>query len=80
MVGAILATTCLVAVFYLLAFIVIAMLAPILQRADLFLIATVRSVVPLVIGALGVPFVLSMLVVAYEDLKLRERERRGAAR
>jgi hypothetical protein len=40
----------------------------------------VRTCLTLVVGALGVPFVLSMLVVAYEDLKLREQERRGAAR
>lgn len=80
MVGAILATACIVMVFYVLAAIVIAMMSPILGRADLFLIATVRSVMTLVVGALGVPFVLAMLLVAYEDLKLREQERRRPQR
>jgi len=79
MVGAILATACFVAVFYLLVTIALALMSPILGRADLFLIATVRTCLTLVVGALGVPFVLAMLVVAYEDLKLREKERRGAA-
>ena len=39
--------------------------------------AMVRSLLGLVIGAFGVPFVLAVLVVAYEDLKLRDAERRG---
>lgn len=80
MFGAILATSCMILVFYVLAAIVVAMLSPLLGRADLFLIATVRTALTLVIGALGVPFVLAMLVVAYEDLKLREQVRLGAAR
>lgn len=71
MVGAILATGCMVAVFYVLAAIVVAVMSPMLGRADLFLIATVSSMLSLVIGAIGVPFVLSVLIVAYEDLKLR---------
>ena len=51
-----------------------------LGRADLFLIATVRSLLYLVVGAFGVPFVLAVLIVAYQDLKLREqRAARGAA-
>jgi hypothetical protein len=29
----------------------------------------------LVVGALGVPFVIAVLIVAYEDLKLREQSR-----
>jgi hypothetical protein len=37
----------------------------------------VRSMLGLVVGALGVPFVLAMLVVMYEDLKLRDAERRA---
>jgi hypothetical protein len=78
MAGAILATTSIILVFYVLTIILIAMMSPLLGRADLFLIATVRSVLTLVIGALGVPFVLAVLAVAYEDLKLREQERRGA--
>jgi hypothetical protein len=77
MVGAIMATTCIVLVFYALFGVLSAMLTPILGRADLFLIATVRSVFTLVVGALGVPFVLAMLIVAYQDLRLREQERRA---
>jgi len=53
-------------------------LSPLLGRADLFLIATVSSMLSLVVGAFGVPFVLAMLIVAYADLKLREQRRRGA--
>ena len=75
--GALLATACIVAVFYVLAAILVGMLAPMLGRADLFLIATVSSMLWLVVGALGVPFVLAVLIVAYEDLKLRDVERRG---
>jgi hypothetical protein len=52
------------------------MLSPLLGRADLFLIATVSSMLSLVIGAFGVPFVLAMLIVAYEDLKLRDQRHR----
>jgi hypothetical protein len=78
MVGALLATACMVAVFYVLAAIVVAMLAPMLGRADLFLISAVSSMLWLVVGALGVPFVLTVLIVAYEDLKLRDQERRGS--
>jgi hypothetical protein len=51
-----------------------------LGRADLLLIATVSSLLSLVVGTLGVPFVLAVLIVAHEDLKLRETERRGVAR
>jgi len=29
------------------------------------------------VGAFGVPFVLAVLIVSYQDLKLREQERRG---
>jgi hypothetical protein len=77
MVGALFATVCMIAVFYVLSAIVVGMLSPLLGRADLFLIATVSSMLSLVVGAFGVPFVLAVLIVAYEDLKLRERERRG---
>ena len=86
MVGALLATLCMVAVFYVLSAMVVAMLSPMLGRADLLLIATVSSMLSLVVGMLGVPFVLAVLIVAYEDLKLRDLERRnpsdsrGAAR
>jgi len=78
MFGALLATACMVAVFYAVSAIVVGMLSPMLGRADLFLIALVRSLLALVVGAIGVPFALAVLIVAYEDLKLRERERRGA--
>ena len=37
----------------------------------------IASMFYLVLGAFGVPFVLSVLIVAYQDLKLREQERRG---
>ena len=35
------------------------------------------SLLYLVVGAFGVPFVLAVLIVAYQDLELREQERRG---
>ncbi len=41
MVGAILATACLVMVFYILAAIAVGLMSPLLGRADLFLIATI---------------------------------------
>jgi membrane associated rhomboid family serine protease len=66
-----------IAVFYLLAAMVVGMLSPLLGRADLVLLAIVSSMVALVVGAFGVPFVLAMLIVAYEDLRLREQRRRG---
>jgi hypothetical protein len=71
MVGALFATVCMIAVFYVLSAIIVAMMSPLLGRADLFLIATVSSMLSLVVGAFGVPFVLAMLIVAHEDLKLR---------
>jgi hypothetical protein len=78
MVGALLATACMVAVFYVLAAILVGMMAPMLGRADLFLLAAVSSMMWLVVGALGVPFVIAVLIVAYEDLKLRDEQARGA--
>ena len=77
MVGAILATSCMVMVFYLLSAVIVGMMSPLFGRADLFLIATVGSMLSLVVGAFGVPFVLAVLIVAYQDLKLREQARRG---
>jgi hypothetical protein len=77
-IGAILATACMVAVFYVLSAIITTVAGSLFASADLFLMAMVRSLLGLVIGAFGVPFVLAMLVVAYEDLKLRDAERRGA--
>lgn len=77
-VGALLATACMVAVFYVLAAILVAMMAPMLGRADLFLLAAVSSMMWLVVGAFGVPFVIAVLIVAYEDLKLRDEQLRGA--
>jgi hypothetical protein len=65
------------AVFFLLAAIIVRLLAPVFGTADLFLIATLRSVLTLVVGAFGVPFVVAVLIVAYEDLKLRAGLRRG---
>ena len=53
------------------------MMSPLFGRADLFLIATVESLFYLVVGAFGVPFVLAVLIVAYQDLKLRELERQA---
>jgi len=79
MAGTVLATGCMVAVFYVLTAIVGAILSTLLGRADLFLIATVSSLLSLVIGAFGVPFVLAVLIVAYEDLALRDSERHRAA-
>jgi hypothetical protein len=77
MVGAILATACVVTVFYVLSAIITGVVGSLFASADLFLMAMVRSLLGLVVGAFGVPFVLAMLVVAYEDLKLRAAERRG---
>ena len=80
MVGVTLATVCMVAVFNVLAALVVGMLSPMFGVADLFLVATISSLLNLVIGAFGVPFVLAVLIVAYEDLKLRDQERRGRGR
>lgn len=77
MFGAILATVCMVAVFLALAAVIVWVLVPLFGGADLFLIATVESTLYLVVGAFGVPFVLAVLIVAHQDLKLRERELRG---
>lgn len=76
MVGAILASLCMVGVFVLLVSIIVGLMTPIFGRADLFLSATVQSLLYLVVGAFGVPFVLAVLVVAHRDLELRDRERR----
>jgi hypothetical protein len=78
MVGAILATLCIVAVFYALAAVILAFLMPIFARADLILIATVNQLLSIIIGAFGIPFVISVLIVAHRDLELRHQERRGA--
>jgi hypothetical protein len=77
MLGALLATTCIVSAFYVLSAIVAGLLSQLIGAADLFLIAAVSSTLSLVIGALGVPFVVAVLIVAYEDLKRREIERHG---
>jgi len=76
--GAILATACMVSVFLMLSIVIVWMMSPLFGRADLFLMATVQSTLFLVVGAFGVPFVLAVLIVSYQDLKLREQERRGA--
>lgn len=77
MVGALLATLCVVSVFYTLAAVILAFLLPIFGRADLVLIAAIEQLLYIVIGAFGIPFVIAVLIVAYRDLELRERERRG---
>jgi hypothetical protein len=74
MVGAILAALCMVAVFVVLVSIIVGMLSPLIGRTDLFLSATVESLLYLVVGAFGVPFVLAVLIVAHQDLELRARE------
>lgn len=71
MVGAILAALCVVGVFVVLVTIVAGLISPLFGRADLFLSATVESLLFLVVGAFGVPFVLSVLIVAHQDLELR---------
>jgi hypothetical protein len=78
MVGAVLATACMVSVFLMLSTVLVWMLSSLVGRADLFLMATVQSTLFLVVGAFGVPFVLAVLVLSYQDLKLREQQRRGA--
>lgn len=80
MLGAILASLCMVGVFVILVSIVVGILSPIFGRADLFLSATVEALLYLVVGAFGVPFVLAVLIVAYRDLELREGVRRKARR
>jgi len=77
MFGAILATVCMVSVFLMLSTVIVWMMSPLFGRADLFLMATVQSTLFLVVGAFGVPFVLAVLMVAYQDLVLREHDRRG---
>ena len=77
--GALLATACMVTAFFVLSTVIVWMTSPLFGRADLFLIATVESMLYLVVGAFGVPFVLAVLIVAHQDLKLRSNERRGAA-
>ena len=76
-VGAILTTGLMLMAFTLLPVTIAAMLSPLFGRVDLFLVATIASMFYLVLGAFGVPFVLAVLIVAYQDLKLRDQERRG---
>ena len=78
MIGAILATLCILAVFYLLVVILIGILSPLLGQADLFLFTAVGELFYLVAVAIGVPFVVSVLIVAHADLKLRHQQRQGA--
>lgn len=75
MVGAILATLCMVSVFVLLVSIIAGLMSPLFGRADLFLSATVQSLLYLVVGAFGVPFFLAVLIVAHRDLELRDHLR-----
>lgn len=76
MFGALLATVCMVSVFLMLSTVIVWMMSSLFGRADLFLMATVQSTLFLVVGAFGVPFVLAMLIVSYQDLMLRAQERR----
>jgi hypothetical protein len=78
MVGAILATACVIAVFYVLSAMLAGLATSLFATADLLVMALVSSLLTLIVGAFGVPYVLAVLVVAYEDLKLRHAERRGA--
>jgi hypothetical protein len=78
LVGIMLTTALMLMAFNLLPVTVAAMLSTVFGRPDLFLVATLASIFYLVIGAFGVPFVLAVLIVAYQDLKLRHQERRGA--
>jgi len=78
MVGAIIATTSLVTVLYVLAIVIVALAARLLGRTDLFLLSTIRSMLPVIVGAFGLPLILSVLIVANEDLKLRAAARRKA--
>jgi hypothetical protein len=75
MVGALLSTLCIVAVFYALAAVLLAFLLPVFARADLVLIATIKQLLFIVIGAFGIPFVIAVLIVAHRDLELRQAER-----
>jgi hypothetical protein len=77
MFGATLATVSMVTVFVILSIVIVYLIMPLFGGVDLYLVATVQSTLLLVVGAFGVPFVLAVLIVAYQDLKLRERERRG---
>jgi hypothetical protein len=77
MVGGVLAAMLIVAVFYGLVAIVIAVMTPMFGRADLFLISTITSLLQLVIGTFGMPFVLAVLIVAHQDLELRYQERQA---
>ena len=77
MFGALLATGAMVTVIYAVAAIMVAVLSQFMGRADLVLIATMTSLVALIVGAVGLPFVVAVLIVALEDLKLRERARGG---
>jgi hypothetical protein len=64
---------------WLLAVMLFFMVAPLLGTADLLLLEIVSSMFTLIWGAIGVPFVLAVLCVAYADLKLRAQQPRGAA-
>ena len=79
LVGAMLTTALILAAFNLLPVIVAAMLSQLFVRPDLFLVAMLASIFYLVIGAFGVPFVLAVLIIAWQDLKLRDQQRRKAS-
>jgi hypothetical protein len=77
MVGAILTTAFILMAFNLLPVVFAAMISPLFGPVDLFLVAIIASTFYLVIGAFGVPFVLAVLIVAHQDLRIRDQERRG---
>jgi hypothetical protein len=78
LVGAMLTTLLMLMAFNLLPVTIAAMMSPLFGRVDLFLVATIASIFYLVIGAFGVPFVLAVLIIAWQDLKLRDQQRRKA--
>jgi hypothetical protein len=78
MFGAMLASLCMATAFFVFGTMMVWMLSPLFGRPDLFLISTIESMLYLVVGAIGVPFVVAVLIVAHQDLKLREQKRRGA--
>ena len=81
MFGAILATVCMVTVFFVLSAVIVWMIvAAVRARGSVPDRDRSSRLLFLVVGAFGVPFVLAVLIVAYQDLKLREQERRAGAR
>lgn len=78
-VGALLAALSVVSVFLVLVSVIVAILGPLLGSADLWLVATVQSLLYLIVGVFGVPFLLAVLLVLHRDLEMRHalRKRRS---